>query len=61
MTILDLSPAKTGGFTLSRGLIPVLAAALLLVLIGLPALMAPEQQVEQLDWRGNSAAVQETR
>lgn len=61
MTVLDLSPAKTGGFTLSRGLIPVLAAALLLVLIGLPALMAPEQQAGQLDWRGNSAAVQETR
>ncbi|KIC39203.1 hypothetical protein [Leisingera sp. ANG-M7] len=61
MTVLDLSPAKTSGFTLSRGLIPLLAAAVLLVLIGLPALMAPEEQAEAQDWHGNSATVQQTR
>ncbi|MBY6055102.1 hypothetical protein KUV26_01480 [Leisingera daeponensis] len=61
MTVLDLFPAKTGGFTLSRGLIPLLAAALLLALVGLPALMAPAPQSELLDWRGNSAASQASR
>ncbi len=61
MTALDLSPAKSRGFTLSRGLIPVLAAAVLLLLLGLPALMAPDQQAEPQNWHGNSAAVQQLR
>ncbi|OED47895.1 hypothetical protein [Leisingera sp. S232] len=57
MTILDLSPAKTHGLTVSRGLIPVLAAVLLLLLLGLPALMAPDSKAKPLDWHGNSAAL----
>ena len=30
-------------------------------LIGLPALMAPEEQAEAQGWHGNSATVQQTR
>lgn len=61
MTVLDLVPAKTGGFSLSRKLIPLLAAALLLAGVGLPALMAPVPQAGPQEWRGNSATVQGTR
>lgn len=61
MTVLDLSPEKTRGFAVSRGVIPVIAAALLLLLAGLPALMAPEPKAKSLDWHGNSAAVKEVR
>ncbi|WP_027237382.1 hypothetical protein [Leisingera caerulea] len=61
MTALDLSPAKTAGAAPFRKLIPLLAAAALLVLFGLPALMAPAPAQNPLDWHGNSAAVQDRR
>ncbi|MFY0309332.1 hypothetical protein ACFMBG_05480 [Leisingera sp. D0M16] len=61
MTVFDLSPAQTTGITPYRGMIPLLAAVALLVLLGLPALMAPPAQENPQDWHGNSAAAQPTR
>lgn len=61
MTALDFSPAKSAGAAPFRKLIPLLAAAALLVLLGLPALLAPAPPQELLDWHGNSAAVQDGR
>lgn len=61
MTALEFSAAKTAGAAPFHGLIPLLAAAALLVLLGLPALLAPAPQQELLDWHGNSAAVQDGR
>lgn len=61
MTALDFSPAKTAGAAPFRKLIPLLAAAALLVLLGLPALLVPPPPQELLDWHGNSAAVQDGR
>lgn len=61
MTTLDLTPAKSAGFAPLGGLIPLLAAGALLVLVGLPALLAPAPGAEPQDWHGNSAAVQATR
>ncbi|WP_286852880.1 MULTISPECIES: hypothetical protein [Leisingera] len=42
-------------------MIPLLAAAALLLLLSLPALLAPAPPKDLLDWHGNSAAVQERR
>ncbi|UWQ39897.1 hypothetical protein K3718_09855 [Leisingera aquaemixtae] len=61
MTSLDFSAAKTAGTAPHRGMIPLLAAAALLLLLGLPALLAPAPQQDLLDWHGNSAAAQERR
>ncbi|WP_154665025.1 hypothetical protein [Leisingera daeponensis] len=61
MTALDFSAAKTAAAAPYRGMIPLLAAAALLLLLGLPALLAPDPQQDLLDWHGNSAAVQERR
>lgn len=57
MTTLDHIPATSADFTPLCRLRPLLAAVALLVLIGVPALMAPPQQAEPQDWHGNSAAV----
>lgn len=61
MTALDHSPAEPAGVTPFRGMIPLLAAAALLVLLGLIALLAPAPQQDPLDWHGNSATVQDRR
>ncbi|MCR8549651.1 hypothetical protein M4578_17610 [Salipiger sp. P9] len=58
MTILDLhhAPARA----LARRTHPAwpawAAAALLLLIMGLPALVAPESQLAPESWRGNSAS-----
>ncbi|APG46749.1 hypothetical protein [Phaeobacter porticola] len=61
MTVLDMFPSKISRSRLSGGLLPVIAAVALLTVLGLPALLTPIPQTEQLDWRGNSASVQDLR
>ena len=57
MTTLDLHIAPARRTSIDRsGVAAMLAAAALVVLMGLPALMAPQSQIAPQGWHGNAAA-----
>ncbi|MBN9888980.1 hypothetical protein [Salipiger abyssi] len=57
MTILDLhsAPHRSSDRAARPALMPWLAALVLLVLIGVPALMAPPAELTPDGWHGNAA------
>ncbi|ANT59033.1 hypothetical protein AYJ57_00855 [Salipiger sp. CCB-MM3] len=60
MTSLDLAYSYTARPAPHGGVTAGLAALALLLLIGLPALLAPAPEpgaAQQLDWHGNAAAL----
>ncbi|UWR41249.1 hypothetical protein K4F85_17790 [Phaeobacter inhibens] len=60
MTTLDLSPTLCSP-SAGRGVAtPILVAAVLIVLLGLPALMAPGSKAPLTEWHGNSASSRST-
>ncbi|AWI83488.1 hypothetical protein CEW88_07250 [Alloyangia pacifica] len=58
MTSLDLAYSCTRRPAISGGFGAIIAALALVVLLGLPALTAPERGAATLDWHGNSASHQ---
>ncbi|WP_289153619.1 hypothetical protein [uncultured Salipiger sp.] len=57
MTILDITPAQVRRADRPRaqGLAAWVTAIALVVLLGIPALMAPDSTLDEANWRGNSA------
>ncbi|MFS4583097.1 hypothetical protein [Phaeobacter sp. C3_T13_0] len=55
MTALDVHSINTANSHSTGGSAPILAAAALLILLGVPALLAPASNASIPDWHGNSA------
>ncbi|MCT4369355.1 hypothetical protein CLG85_002950 [Yangia mangrovi] len=56
MTSLDLAYSYTRRPAISGGFGAILAALALFVLLGLPALTAPDRSAATLEWHGNAAS-----
>ncbi|UTS80322.1 hypothetical protein [Phaeobacter piscinae] len=61
MTMLDLSPTFGTSAAGRCALAAILAAAALIVVLGVPALMAPGAQAPLTEWHGNSASSRSIR